>query len=75
MDTTSTDLCDSCRMSDLKFKKGTYGKEDVRTDVERIRVMSDPWVVDGIELISITVDFSNGSSEDLSAIQTNYELT
>lgn len=61
-------------MFTLKFKNGTYGKNDLRENVEGIRIMSEPWVVDGVELISLTVDYVDSPSEELTAVQNNYQL-
>lgn len=61
-------------MSDLIFKGGVFGKQGTRHNVANVRVLSEPWVIDDVELISITVDYSDGTSEKLVAIQSDYQM-
>lgn len=61
-------------MFTLKFKSGIYGKSDLRENVEGVRIMSEPWEVDGVELIALTVDYVDSPSEELTAVQNNYRL-
>lgn len=60
-------------MSDLIFKSGVFGKESTRHNVAGVRVLSEPWAIDGVELISIAVDYADGKSETLVAIQSDFD--
>lgn len=59
-------------MSKLHIKRGVYGLADTLEGVDDVRIMSEPWEVDGVDLIAITVDYTDGSSEQLTAIQKDY---
>lgn len=67
-------LCHPEAMKDLEFKKGVHGQEEVRHHVVGVREKSDRWTIDGVELVSVAVDYADGSIEELSAIQANFSL-